>query len=165
LPIARYYYHDLYIVSCAAHHPSVIRFLMLGRQVRSPRDVDHGVNDLLVVPTRRELGLAGNARAMAMPAATARLAVEYVGGPFRGDLDVLGLRPVLGINRIPPRTFRIDRLTAIISRRIGRGDPERLVVLLAATRLGRLRPPRGNITARHLPLGPVEVVEVVVRPI
>src|SRR6185369_15805803 len=113
-------------------------------------------------------GLAGNAGAMAMPAATVRLAVEYVGGPFRGDVDVLGLRPVLGINRIPPRTFRIDRLTAIISRRIGRGDPERLVVLLAATRLGRLRPPRGNIIARHLPLGPVEVVdvvEVVVRPI
>jgi hypothetical protein len=94
-------------------------------------------------------------------AAAARLAVEYVGGPFRGDMDVLGLRPVLGINRIPPRTFRIDRLT-IISRRTGRGDPERLVVLLAATRLGRLRPPRGNITTRHLPLG---AVEVVVRPI
>jgi len=106
LPIACYYHHDLYIVSCPAHHPSVIRFLMLGRQVRSPRDVDHSVNDLLVVPARRELGLAGNARAMAMPAATARLAVEYVGGPFRGDADVLGLRPVLGINRIPPRTFR-----------------------------------------------------------
>jgi hypothetical protein len=95
-------------------------------------------------------------------AATARLAVEYVGGPFRGDVDVLGLRPVLGINRIPPRTFRIDRLTAIIGRLSGRGDPERLVVLLAATRLGRLRPPRGNITTRHLPLG---AIEVVVRPI
>ena len=105
LPIARYYHHDLYIVSCPAHHPAVIRFLMLGRQVRSPRDVDHSVNDLLVVPARRELGLAGNARAMAMAAATARLAIEYVGGPFRGDVDVLGLRPVLGINRIPPRTI------------------------------------------------------------
>jgi hypothetical protein len=80
-------------------------------------------------------------------------------------MDVLGLRPVLGINRIPPRTFRIDRLTAIIGRLTGRSDPERLVVLLAATRLGRLRPPRGNITTRPLPLGPVEVVEVVVRPI
>jgi len=101
-------------------------------------------------------------------AATARLAVEYVGGPLGRDADVLGLRPVLGINRIPPRTFRTGRLTAIISRLTGRGDPERLVVLLAATRLGRLRPPRGNVTPRHVPLGPVEVVEVVevvVRPI
>jgi hypothetical protein len=102
---------------------------------------------------------------MPMPAATVRLAVEYVGGSFRGDVDVLGLRPVLSINRIPTRTFRIDRLTAIVSRLTGRGDPERLVVLLAAPRLGRLRPPRGNITTRYLPLGPVEVVEVVVRPI
>jgi hypothetical protein len=98
-------------------------------------------------------------------AATAGLAVEYVRRPFRGDVDVLGLRPVLGINRIPPRTSRIDRLTAITGRLTGRGGPERLVVLLAATRLGRHRPPRGNITTRHLPLGPVEVVEVVVRPI
>jgi hypothetical protein len=80
-------------------------------------------------------------------------------------VDILRFRPVLGINRIPPRTFRIDRLTAIISRLTGRGDPKRLVVLLAATRLRRLRPPRGNITPRPLPLGPVEVVEVVVRPI
>jgi hypothetical protein len=102
---------------------------------------------------------------MAMPAATARLAVEYVGGPFRGDADILGLRPLLGINRIPPRTFRIGRLTAIISRLTGQGDPERLVVLLVATRLGRLRPPRGNITTGDVPLGPVEVVEVVVRPV
>ena len=109
--------------------------------------------------------LPGLPDAVPMPAATARLAVEYVGGPFRGDVDVLGLRPVLRINRIPPRTFRTGRLTAIISRLTGRGDPERLVVLLAATRLGRLRPPRGNITTRPLPLGPVEVVEVVVRPI
>jgi hypothetical protein len=77
-------------------------------------------------------------------------------------VDVLGLRPVLGINRIPPRTFRIDRLTAITSRLTFRSDPERLVVLLAATRLGRLRPPRGNITTRHLPVGPVKVV---IRPI
>jgi hypothetical protein len=61
--------------------------------------------------------------------------------------------------------FRIDRLTAIISRLTGRGGPKRLVVLLAAARLGRLRSPRGNITTRDVPLGSVEVVEVVVRPI
>ena len=94
--------------------------------------------------------LPGLPDAMAMPAAAVRVAVEYVGGPFRGDVDVLGLRPVLGINRIPPRTIRIGRLTAIISRLTRRSDPERLVVLLAATRLGRLRPPRGNIATRHL---------------
>jgi hypothetical protein len=168
LPIARYYHHDLYIVSCPAHHPAVIRFLMLGRQVRSPRDVDHGVNDLLVVPARWELGLAGNARAMAMPAAAVRVAIEYVGGPFRGDVNVLGFRPVLGINRIPPRTIPVGRPTAIISRLTLRSGPEHLVVLLATTRLGRLRPPRGNIASRLLPPGPVEVVEVVevvVRPV
>ena len=102
---------------------------------------------------------------VAMPAATAWLAIEYVGGPFRGDVNVLGLRPVLGINRIPPRTIPVGRLAAIISRLTLRSGPEHLVVLLAATRLGRLRPPRGNIAARHLPPGPVEVVEVVVRPV
>ena len=103
-----------------------------------------------------------------MPAATAWLAIEYVGGPFRGDVNVLGLRPVLGINRIPPRTIPVGRLAAIISRLTLRSGPEHLVVLLAATRLGRLRPPRGNIAARHLPPGPlglIEVVEVVVRPV
>ena len=39
--------------------------------------------------------LPGLPTSVPMPAATARLAVEYVGGPFRGDVDVLGLRPVL----------------------------------------------------------------------
>jgi len=99
-------------------------------------------------------------------AATARLAIEYVAGPFRGDVNVLGLRPVLGINRIPPRTIPVGRPTAIISRLILRSGPEHLVVLLATTRLGRLRPPRGNIATRHLPPGPVEIAEaaeVVVR--
>jgi hypothetical protein len=123
-------------------------------------DIENAGDDSFIGPACRELGLAWLAYPVPV-AAACLVAVEYVGGPFRGDMDVLGLRPVLGINRIPPRTFRIDRLT-IISRRIGRGDPERLVVLLAATRLGRLRPPRGNITTRHLPLG---AVEVVVRPI
>jgi hypothetical protein len=124
-------------------------------------DIENAGDDSFIGPACRELGLAW--LAYPVPVAAACLVpVEYVGGPFRRDVDVLGLRPVLGINRIPPRTFRIDRLTAIISRRTGRGDPERLVVLLAATRLGRLRPPRGNITTRHLPLG---AIEVVVRPI
>jgi hypothetical protein len=126
-------------------------------------DIDDACDDSFIGPACRELGLAW--LAYPVPVAAACLVpVEYVGGPFRGDIDVLGPRPVLGINRIPTRTTRTDRLTAIISRPTGRGDPERPVVLLAATRLGRLRPLRGNIT-RHMPLGPVEVVEVVVRPI
>ena len=93
------------------------------------------------------------------------LAIEYVGGPFRGDVNVLGLRPVLGIDRIPPRTLGTGRLTTVISRLTLRSGPEHLVIFLATTRLGRLRPPRGNIATRHPPLGPVEAVEVVVRPV
>jgi hypothetical protein len=125
------------------------------------RDIEDAGDDSFIGPACRELGLAWLAYPVPV-AAACLVAIEYVGAPFRGDVDVLGLRPVLGINRIPALTFRIDRLTAIISRLTGGGDPECLVVLLAATRLGRLRPPRGNITTRHLPLGPVEVV---VRPI
>ena len=118
-----------------------------------------------VVPACRELGLARFADSVPVAAATARLAIEYVGGPFRGDVDVLGLRPILGINRIPPRTIPVGRRTTVISRLTLGSGPEYLVVLLATTRLGRLRPPRGNITTRPLPLGPVEVVEIVVRPV
>jgi len=128
------------------------------------RDIENAGDDAFIGPACREFGLARLADSVPVTA-TARLAVEYVGGPLGRDVNILRFRPVLGINRIPTRTFRIDRLTAIISRLVVRSDPERLVVLLAATRLGRLRPPRGNITTRHLPLGPVEVVEVVVRPI
>jgi hypothetical protein len=128
------------------------------------RDIEDAGDDSFIGPACRELGLAW--LAYPVPVAAACLVpVEYVGSPLGRDVDVFGLRPILGINRIPPRTFRIDRLTAIISRLTSRSDPERVVVLLAAPRLGRLRPPRGNITARHLSLGPVEVVEVVVRPI
>ena len=128
------------------------------------RDVENAGDDSFIGPACRELGLAWFADPVPVTA-TSLIAVEYVGGPFRGDVNILGLRPVLGINRIPTRTFRIDRLTAIISRLAARSDPERLVVLFAATRLGRLRLPRGNITTRQLPIGPVEVVKVVVRPI
>jgi hypothetical protein len=131
------------------------------------RDIENAGDNSFIGPACRELGLAW--LAYPVPVAAACLVpVEYVGGSFRGDADVLGLRPVLGINRIPPRTFRTGPFTAIISRLTGRGDPKRLVIFLAAPRLRRLRPPRGNITIRRLPLGPVEVVEVlevVVRPI
>jgi hypothetical protein len=62
--------------------------------------------------------------------------------------------------------IRLARLTAAISRPTVSGGPERLVVLLAATRLGRLRPLRGNIASRPVgrkfPLGPVEVI---IRPV
>jgi len=124
-------------------------------------DIENAGDDSFIGPACRELGLAWLAYPVPV-AAACLVAVEYVGGPFRADVDVLGLRPVLGINRIPTRTFRIGRPTATISRPIVSGGPEHLVVLLATTRLGRLRPPRRNIATRHPPLGPVEVV---VRPI
>ena len=110
--------HSHYVTTTS--HRLVYRRVSTGysasAQVRSPPHVEDVVNDLLVVPACRELGLAGHAGSVPMPAATAWLAIEYVGGPFRGDVNVLGLRPVLGINRIPPRTIPVGRLTAIISR-------------------------------------------------
>src|SRR5205823_4762764 len=112
-------------------------------------------DDSFVVPVSRELGLAWLPDSVPVAAAAARLAVEDVGGPLRADVDVLRLRPVLGIHRIPPRTIRLARPTAAISRPTVSGGPERLVVLLAATRLGRLRPLPGNIAIRNLPLGAV----------
>jgi hypothetical protein len=124
-------------------------------------DIENAGDDSFIGPAGRELGLARFADPVPVTAACL-VPVEYVGGPFRGDVDVLGLRPVLGINRIPPRTIRIGRPTATISRPTVGGGPEHLVVFLATTRLGWLRPPRRNIATRHLPLGPVEVV---VRPI
>ena len=149
---------DLYAVPRTAADPPVIPVLHEQGRVRPPAYVKDVTHDLLVVPACRELSFAWFTDSVPVTAATAWLAVEYVGGPLGGDANVLRFRPVLGVNRIPTRTFRVSRPTAAISRPTVRGDPERLVVLLAATRLGRLWPPRGHIATRHLPLGPIKVV-------
>ena len=90
---------------------------------------------------------------MPMPTATVRVTIEYVRSPLGADADVLYVRPVLGIDRIPPRTIRIGR-------------PKRLVVLLVAARLNGLGPHRGSVATRpasgNLPLRPGEIV---VRPV
>jgi len=137
-------------------------------RVRPPDYVEDMAHDLFVVPTAGELGLAWLANSVPVTAATARLAVEYVGTPLRRDVDVLHLRPVRGIDRIPTRTFRsrVASPMTVASPLTVRGGPERLVVLLATARLGRLRSWRGNVVTRsasgNLPLRPGIVI---IRPI
>jgi hypothetical protein len=121
-------------------------------RVRPPDHVEDVAYDLFVVPAGGELGLAWLADSVPVTAATARLAVEYVSTPLRADVDFLHLRPVRGIDRIPPRTIRIGR-------------PKHLVVLRASARLGRLTwlGPRGrNLASRTFPL---RRAEVIVRPV
>jgi hypothetical protein len=118
-------------------------------RIRPPDYVEDMAHDFFVVPAGGELGLAWLADAVSVTAATARLAVEYVGTPFRRDVGVLSRRPVLGIDRIPPGTIRIGR-------------PEHLVVLRATARLSRLGPRSRNVAPSNLPLGRAEVI---VRPV
>ena len=66
--------------------PPVVLILVDRRLVGFPRDVERGINDLLVIPARRELGLAGLAGPVPVPAAVV-VAVEYVGGAIRADVD------------------------------------------------------------------------------
>jgi hypothetical protein len=129
--------------------------------VGPPDYVEDMADYLLVVPAGGELGLAWLPDSVPVPAAT-RLAVEYVRGPLRRDVDILRRWPVLGIHRIPSRTIRVARPTAAICCPAVGGGPERLVVLFVTTRLGRFRPPRRNITTRNLALG---AVEVIIRPV
>jgi hypothetical protein len=134
-------------------------------RVRPPDHVQDVVYDLFVVPAGGELRLAWLADSVSVTAATARLTVEYVRRPLRRDVDILCLRPVRGIDRIPSRTIRVDRPAAVSSRLAVRGRPKHLVVLRATARLGRLDwlGPRGrNVAGRTFPL---RRAEVIVRPV
>jgi len=134
-------------------------------RVRPPDYIEDMAHDLFVVPAGGELGLAWLANSVSVTAATARLAVEYVRRSLGADVDVLRLRPVRGIDRVPSRTIRIDRPTAVTSRLAVRGRPEHLVVLRATARLGRLNwlGPRGrNVASRTFPL---RRAEVIIRPV
>jgi hypothetical protein len=117
-----------------------------------PCDIQDGGDDSFIGPACRKLGLAGLADSVSVTAPRL-IAVEYVRSPLDADADVLRVRPVLGVDRIPPGTMRIGR-------------PKRLVVLLVAPRLNGLGPHRGNVAirpaSRHLPLRPGEIV---VRPV
>jgi hypothetical protein len=118
-------------------------------RVRPPDYVEDMAHDLFVVPTAGKLGLAWLANSVPVTAATARLAVEYVGTPLRREVNVLHLRPVRGINRTPPGTIRIGR-------------PKHLVVLRATARLNWLVT-RGRNVARRTFL--LRRAEVIVRPV
>jgi hypothetical protein len=85
--------------------------------------------------------------------------VEDVRGPLGAHADVLRGRPVRGIHRIPSRTIRL-RIANL--RRLTVRSPERLVVLLVATPLDRIRSRGRNLATRNLPLGPGEIV---IRPV
>jgi len=140
-------------------------------RVRPPDYVEDMADDLFVVPAGGELGLAWLADSVSVTAATARLAVEYVRRPLGADIDVLRPRPVCSIDRIPSRTIRVDRATAVISRLAVRGRPKHLVVLRATARLGRLGrlnwlnwlgPCGRNVARRTFPL---RRAEIIVRPV
>jgi hypothetical protein len=127
-------------------------------------DIQDVGNDSLVVPAGGELGLAWLANSMPVTA-TSLVTVEYVRRPLWRDVDVLDLRPVRGIDRIPSRTIRIDRLTTVTSCLAFRARPEHLVVLRATARLGRLTwlgPRDRNVASRTFPL---RRAEVIIRPV
>jgi hypothetical protein len=130
-------------------------------RVRPPDYVEDMAHDLFVVPAGRELGLAWLADSVPVAATTAWFTIEYVRGPLRAGVDVLRLRPVLGVNRIPPGTIRVGRPIVTV-----RGNAKRLVVLLVAARLNRLGPHRGNVATRpasgNFPLRPGKIV---IRPV
>jgi hypothetical protein len=127
-------------------------------------DIQDVGNDSFVVPAGGELGLAWLANSVPVTA-TSLVTVEYVRSSLGADIDVLHLRPVRGIDRIPSRTIRVDRPAAVSSRLAVRGRPKHLVVLRATARLGRLDwlGPRGrNVASRTFPL---RRAEVIVRPV
>src|ERR1035441_6538122 len=64
--IARYDYHDLYIVACTARQPPAVPGLINRRLIRTAGYVMDVVHDLLVIPAGGKLGLAGIAHPMPM---------------------------------------------------------------------------------------------------
>jgi hypothetical protein len=66
--------------------PAVVPLLVKRRAIGIPRHVSDAFGDLLIAPTRRELGLARSAGPGAMAAAVV-VAVEYVGGPVRRQVQ------------------------------------------------------------------------------
>jgi len=112
------------------------------------RDIQDGGDDSFIGPACRELGLAWLANSMPVTA-TSLVTVEYVRRPLRADVDVLHLRPVRGIDRIPYGTIR-------------NGRPKHLVVLRATARLNWLGPRGRNVAGRTFPL---RRAEVIIRPV
>jgi hypothetical protein len=136
---------DIYGVTGTGAQPGVIPILMSRWLVGPACDIQDVGNDSFVVPAGGELGLAWLADSVSVTAATARLAVEYVGTPLRREVDVLHLRPVRGIDRIPSGTTRIGR-------------PKHLVVLRATARLNWLGPRGRNVARRTFQLRRAEVI-------
>jgi hypothetical protein len=124
-------------------------------------DIQDVGNDSFVVPAGGELGLAWLANSVPVTA-TSLVTVEYVRSSLGADIDVLCLRPVRGIDRIPSRTIRVDRPAAVISCLAVRGRPKHLVVLGATARLNWLGPRGRNVAGRTFPL---RRAEVIVRPV
>src|ERR1700733_12469481 len=75
------------------------------RRVGTLGCVEDLVEDLLVGPTGGELGLAGFAGSVPVPAAAVRFAVEDVRAAFGRDADRVQPRPVLGVYRVPAGTL------------------------------------------------------------
>jgi hypothetical protein len=85
--IARYDYHDLYIVACTARQPPAVPGLINRRLIRTAGYVMDVVHDLLVIPAGGKLGLAGIAHPMPMATSAARVTVENVPSAFGSDAE------------------------------------------------------------------------------
>src|SRR5580704_4897803 len=93
---------NFHVVTGAGTEPGVIPILMSRRLIRFTCDVQHGSDDLLIVPVGRKLGLAGFANSMPVAAPTAvSVAVEYVHATFRADAQSVQRRPIACVYRIP----------------------------------------------------------------
>ncbi len=140
-----------------ACRPPAIPLLPLRYLVGSAGHIQQGVNDLLVVPAGRELGLAPLASPVTVPAATLPVSVEYVRGAIGSDPERIQLRAILGSYRVPAGTVRFP--AAI-------GGPNHLVILQPRPRFRRSR---GRVGIRSAPVpGALErrvARSVVVRPV
>src|ERR1700722_18421919 len=119
--VARDDYHDLYIVAGAARQPPAVPVLINRWLIRSACYVMDVVQNLLVTPAGRELGLAGIANAMPMASLAVRVAVEDVRGALGGDADSVQRRTLPGIHCVPARTVRSflrRRVRSRLSRRV-----------------------------------------------
>jgi hypothetical protein len=127
---------------------------------------------LVSSPAGRELGLAGPAGPVPVPATAVRVSVEDVRGPFRRDPDRVQRRTIVALYLVPAglicSAVRGTLVLAVLNRPLV-SRAEHLVILRPGPRFRQLGPRPSSGAARpvviRLPLGPGVTRPVLVRPV